>query len=211
MARYWLHNEPVLEAKNDGEEKDEPTTVRRLLDSGVAGEDLRYLLLATHYRKTLHLSAEALDGARRSRKRLDLFLERLSRVHQGESWADLPEHLTKLAGDVIAALDDDLNIAGALAVLFNFQRELNTRMDQGLLDEVGARAIMDRFREFDQVLGVMNFPLGTADAAIAAKLQAREAARQQQDWALADRLRQELEDQGFEVLDTPEGPVWRRK
>ncbi len=211
LARYWLHNEPVLEAKNHGEAEDEPATVRRLLDSGVAGEDLRYLLLATHYRKTLHLSGEALDGARRSRKRLDLFLERLSRVGQGESWADLPEHLTKLAGDFMASLDDDLNIAGALAVLFNFLREINTRMDQARLDEAGARAILDRFREFDQVLGVMNFPLGATDAAIAAKLQEREAARQQQDWALADRLRQELLDQGIEILDTANGPVWRRK
>jgi cysteinyl-tRNA synthetase len=211
VARYWLHNEPVLEAKINGEDKDEPATVRHLLDSGVAGEDLRYLLLATHYRKTLHISAEALEGARRSRKRLDLFLERLNRVRQGESWADLPEHLTKLAGDFMAALDDDLNIAGALAVLFNFQREINTRMDQGHLNEAGAQAIMDRLREFDQVLGVMNFPLAATDATIAAKLQEREAARQQQDWAMADRLRQELADQGIEILDTATGPVWRRK
>ncbi len=160
LARYWLHSEPVLEVKNDGDDAAEPATIRRLLDSGVAGEDLRYLLLGTHYRKSLHLSAEALEGARRSRKRLDLFLDRLSRVRQGESWADLPEHLAKLAGDFIAALDDDLNIAAALAVLFNFQREINTRLDQGLLDEAGAQLILNQFREFDQVLGIMNFPGG---------------------------------------------------
>jgi cysteinyl-tRNA synthetase len=211
LARYWLHSEPVLEVKTDEGAADEPATVRRLLDSGATGEDLRYLLLATHYRKTLHLSAEALESTRRSRKRLDQFLERLSRVQQGESWADLPEHLTKLAVDFIAALDDDLNISAALAVLFNFQREINTRMDQGLLDETGARAILSRFREFDQVLGVMNFPLTATDAAIDAKVQARETARQQKDWTQADRLRQELADQGIEILDTPTGTVWRRK
>ena len=83
LARYWLHSEPVLEAKPDNEGTAEPATVRRLLDAGVAGEDLRYLLLATHYRRSLHLSADVLDSARRSRKRLDLFLDRLSRVSQG--------------------------------------------------------------------------------------------------------------------------------
>ncbi len=211
LARYWLHSEPVLEAKKDGDDTAAPATVRRLLDDGVAGEDLRYLLLGTHYRKSLHLSAESLESARRSRKRLDLFLDRLSRLHQGEPWADLPEHLAKLLGDFVAALDDDLNIAGALAVLFNFQREVNTRLDQGQLDETGAQAILNQFREFDQVLGIMNFPQEDADAAIDAKVQARETARQQKDFAEADRLRRELADQGIEILDTAAGPVWRRK
>jgi cysteinyl-tRNA synthetase len=211
LARYWLHSEPVLEAKKDGDDTAASATVRRLLDDGVAGEDLRYLLLGTHYRRSLHLSAESLESARRSRKRLDLFLDRLSRLHQGEPWADLPEHLAKLLGDFVAALDDDLNIAGALAVLFNFQREVNTRLDQGQLDETGAQAILNQFREFDQVLGIMNFPQEDADAAIDAKVQARETARQQKDFAEADRLRRELADQGIEILDTAAGPVWRRK
>jgi cysteinyl-tRNA synthetase len=211
LARYWLHSEPVLEAKKDGDDTAASATVRRLLDDGVAGEDLRYLLLGTHYRRSLHLSAESLESARRSRKRLDLFLDRLSRLHQGEPWADLPEHLAKLLGDFVAALDDDLNIAGALAVLFNFQREVNTRLDQGQLDETGAQAILNQFREFDQVLGIMNFPQEDADAAIDAKVQARETARQQKDFAEADRLRGELADQGIEILDTAAGPVWRRK
>ncbi len=211
LARYWLHSEPVQEAKTDADDTAAPATVRRLLDDGVAGEDLRYLLLSTHYRKGLHLSAESLEGARRSRKRLDLFLDRLSRLHQGEPWTDLPEHLAKLLGDFVAALDDDLNIAAALAVLFNFQREVNTRLDQGQLDETGAQAILNQFREFDQVLGIMNFPQPDADAAIDAKVQARETARRQKDFAAADRLRRELADQGIEILDTAAGPVWRRK
>ena len=211
LARYWLHSDPVLELKNEGADTAEAATVRSVLDSGVAGEDLRYLLLGTHYRKTLHFSAEALESARRSRKRLDLFLERLNRVRQGESWADLPEHLAKLAGDFIAALDDDLNIAAALAHLFNFQREINTRLDQGLVDEAGAKLIVSQLQEFDQVLGVMNFAPAAADVDIDAMIQARETARRQKDFAEADRLRQELADQGIEILDTPNGPVWRRQ
>jgi len=211
LARYWLHNEPVLEAKNPGEATDKPVTMRSLLDAGISGEDLRYLLLTTHYRKTLHFSPEALEGARRSRKRLNLFVERLSRVRRGESWEDLPEHLAKLAGDVTSALDDDLNIAGALAVLFNFQREINTRMDQENLDEAGAQAIIKQFQEINQILGVMRFPQQADDAAIEAKLQAREEARRQKDWTTADRLRQELLAEGIEVLDTSSGPIWRRQ
>jgi cysteinyl-tRNA synthetase len=209
LARYWLHSEPVLEVKKD--QDDPPATVRRLLDGGTAGEDLRYLLLSTHYRRSLHLSGDALESARRSRKRLDLFLDRLSRHRQGEPWPDLPEHLAKLQGDFVAALDDDLNIAAALAVLFNFQRDVNSRLDLGQMDEAGAQAILNQFREFDQVLGIMNFPQETTDAAIDALVQARETARQQKDFAQADRLRQELANQGIEILDTAAGPVWRRK
>ena len=211
LARYWLHAEPVLAVKEGGAANDEPLTVRALLDAGVAGADLRYLLLATHYRKTLHISPEALESARRSRKRLDTFLERLSHVEPGEPWDDLGEHLTTLVGDVVAALDDDLNIAGALAAIFNFLRQVNSRLDQRRLDQDGAQAILQTFRELDQVLGVMNFPEAAADEAIAALVAAREAARQQKDWARADQLRQELASQGIEVWDTPTGPIWRRR
>jgi cysteinyl-tRNA synthetase len=132
-------------------------------------------------------------------------------VEPGEPWDDLGEHLTTLVGDVVAALDDDLNIAGALAAIFNFLRQVNSRLDQRRLDQDGAQAILQTFRELDQVLGVMNFPEAAADEAIAALVAAREAARQQKDWARADQLRQELASQGIEVWDTPTGPIWRRR
>ncbi|AEB08954.1 cysteine synthase [Desulfobacca acetoxidans] len=212
LARYWLHNESVLGVMAAAEESEGPTTVRRLFQTGVWGVDLRFLLLATHYRKTLHLSNEALDAARRSRRRLDLFLERLNRVNGGKPEGDLPERLARLESEFTAALDDDLNIAGALAALFNFQREINIWMDRGRLAEAEAEAIIDQFRQFDRVLGVMNFPTpAPTDAAIEEKLREREEARGRQDFARADEIRQELAVLGIEVLDTPTGPAWRRR
>ncbi len=211
LARYWLHAEPVLAVRDGEEGQEEALTVRSLLEAGVAGEDLRYLLLATHYRKTLHISREALESAKRSRQRLDYFLLRLSRVQGGGGWPDLAEHLATLEGDFVAALDDDLNIAGALAALFHFLRQANTRLDQGLLDEKGAQEILAVYRQLDQVLGVMQVPEEAEDAQIAALVAAREAARQQKDWPRADQLRQELAAQGIEVQDTPSGPIWRRR
>lgn len=210
LARYWLHAEPVLAVKEGNAANDESLTVRAFLDAGMAGADLRYLLLATHYRKTLHISPEALESARRSRKRLDHFLLRLSRLAGGAHWPDLTEQLTTLVGDFVAALDDDLNIAGALAALFNFIRQVNTRLDQGKLDQAGAQEILATMRQLDQVLGVMHFPEEPADERIATLVAARETARQQKDWTRADQIRQELAAQGIEIQDTPNGPVWRR-
>ncbi len=210
LARYWLHTEPVLTVRDKEGEPEMPLTVRALLEDGVSGEDLRYLLLATHYRKTLHISWEALESAKRSRQRLDHFLLRLSHVAGGAGWPDLTEHLTTLVGDFVAALDDDLNIAGALAALFNFIRQVNIRLDQGKLDQAGAQEILATLRQLDQVLGVMQFPEEAADERIAALVAARETARQQKEWARADQIRQELAAQGIEIQDTPNGPVWRR-
>jgi len=209
-ARYWLHLEQIQTAAEAPANGGLPT-VRELLNQGHRGEDLRTFLLATHYRKPLHFASASLENARRTRQRLDAFLERLEWVEGGEPYPELDQDLFQLRQDFIAALDDDLNIAAALAVVFAFSKRINTRIDQSRLDQAGAQAVLAKFRRLDQVLGVMNFPQAVSDAEVEAKLAARTEARRQRDWATADRLRQELLEAGIEVTDTPRGPVWHRR
>lgn len=211
LASYWLHSERILQDGRKLTDAQGPNMVRDLLDQGIRGEDLRYFLLATHYRKALHFSLASLKEASRARHRLDFFLDRLGRVHGDDNFPELEQLLFKLKKDFTAALDDDLNISQALAAIFTFLHRIHAVIDQGRLGPQGAQAILAKFQKLDQVLGIMNFPQPLADAAIDAQLQAREEARRQRDWARADRLRQELADQGIEVIDTPQGPIWRRR
>ncbi len=102
------------------------------------------------------------------------------------------------------ALDDDLNISGALGHLFDAIRESNRLMDQEQFTAADARALLNWWSKVNQVLAF------EADAAaippeIQALLDARELARKSKDWAGSDRLRDELAALGWEVKDTKEG------
>jgi cysteinyl-tRNA synthetase len=213
LAQAWLHCERVL---RDGRPLKEAgvVTVRDLADQGFRGEEVRFFLLATHYRKPLAVSTANLKAAAASRARLDHFLERLTLVSGSDrGLATVEERLFQLKKEVTAALDDDLNISRVLSALFALVGEFNGDIDRGALGHQAAAAILNRFQELDEVLGVMNLPKAPAapDAAIEALVGAREAARQRRDWPEADRLRDELAAQGVEITDTPGGPRWRRR
>jgi cysteinyl-tRNA synthetase len=211
LARYWLHSEQVLLAGRKLQEGQAQSTVRELLDQGYRCEDLRYFLLATHYRKPLHFSPELLENTGRTRRRFDFFLERLMRAQGKRHYPELEQELFQLNKDLTAALDDDLNISSVLSILFAFMRKMHALIDQDLLTQEDAQVILLKFQKLDQILGIMNFPQPKADAAIEALLREREEARKNQDWKKADGLRQELAKQGIEVIDTPDGPNWRRR
>lgn len=211
MARFWLHCDLVLKDGRPLREEGE-VTVRDLLHRGIKGEDVRYFLLATHYRKPLTFSEESLKAAARARARLDRFLERLSLATGSDNrLAQVEERLFRLKKDVVAALDDDLHISRALSAVFACVAELNLEMDQGRLGKDSALAVLSRFAELDEIFGIMNQPEPGHDAFIEARLAEREAARKRKDWGTADRIRAELAAQGIEVLDTPAGPRWRRR
>ncbi|MFW6112872.1 MAG: cysteine synthase [Thermodesulfobacteriota bacterium] len=212
LARFWLHGERVLRdgrpLKETGRE-----TVRELLEQGCKGEDVRFFLLATHYRKPLTFSDDTFKAAARARARLDHFLTRLSTVtaEDDTGLARVEEGLFQLKKDVVQALDDDLNISRGLSALFSLVGDLNVELDQGKLGRKGAHAVMTRLAEIDDILGVMNPPEAGRNADIEARLAEREAARQRRDWDTADRIRAELEDEGLEIIDTPAGPRWQRR
>ncbi len=211
LAAFWLNCEPVLK---DGRPPREPgeLTVRRLLQEGFRGVDVRYFLLATHYRKPLAFTPETLKAAARARARLDHFLERLSLLTGEDGQAPaVEERLFLLKKEVLAALDDDLNVSRALAAIFEAVSELNRELDRGRLGVTSAALVQSRFQELDDILAVMEPPHVLKDEAIEARLQEREEARRRRDFATADRIRRELWEQGVEVMDTPAGPRWRRR
>jgi len=211
LARVWLHCERVLKDGRPLKEED-AASVRDLLQGGFRGEEVRFFLLATHYRKPLAFSAANLKAAALARARLDNFLSRLTLV-TGAASADLgiEERLFQFKKEVTAALDDDLNISRVLSALFALAGEVNADIDRGRLGQAAAADVLSRLQELDEILGVMNFPQAFHDAAIEARLQEREEARKRKDFAAADRIRAELAGQGIEVTDTPAGPRWRRR
>jgi cysteinyl-tRNA synthetase len=185
--------------------------VRELLDAGYPARALRYSLISVHYRVALNHTDESLGAAAAAVERLDALVAALTayREDRGDD-PDLPILLSAARESFGAALDDDLGISPALAVLFDLVRELNRRIDDRLLSTADARRALELLRDLDQVLGVLPDADDALDAETMALLDARAAARAARNWAESDRLRDELAARGVAVEDTRDGQRWRR-
>jgi cysteinyl-tRNA synthetase len=190
-------------------------TLRDLLAQGYAPETIRYLLASVPYRKKLNFTFEGLQAAATSIERLRNYQLRLK---TGKFDKGLNPALVERANEAMKkfdeALDDDLNTAEALAAAFEFVRDTNSAMDKGdfQADNVeGALALLKRFDSVFDVLETSAAKSGLSDQEIDALVADRNTAKKARDFALADKLRQDLAAQGVIIEDTKEGVRWKRQ
>jgi cysteinyl-tRNA synthetase len=176
-------------------------TVRSLLAEGWSGREIRFWLLSVHYRKPVDFSAERLEEARRTLKRLDTCVATLRQLREGESYLELDQLLYDLKSGFVTAMDDDLNISAALAVIFKVVKQLNQLAHQGRMTVDQVPRVLEAFQAIDGVLRIFSFAPENIDPRAEALLRQRDAARKVKDWALADRLREELVFMGVDVHD----------
>jgi cysteinyl-tRNA synthetase len=211
FVNYWMHGRFLRWKEADrrmSKRSGEFLVVGDLVERGFDPLAYRYLCLTAGYRVPLTFSWEAMESAADSLRRLRENVWRLSdEIGDDDTPGQPPEALVERFKEAIA---DDLNIPGALAVMWEGLREANratvTAEKRGLLD-----AVLD----FDRVLGLRLSKAIDADAAalpndVAALIQQREAARAARDWEAADGLREAIQQHGYEIEDTPSGTRWRK-
>lgn len=210
FVKYWMHNGFVrINDEKMSKSLGNFFTVREILERYQA-EEVRYFILTSHYRSPLNYDDEHLDNARAA-------LTRFYTALRG-----LPESAVNNTGDYRqrfeAAMNDDFNTPVALAVLFDLVREINTLKNTDLPQAAGLGALL---KDLGSVLGILqgdaesylrgDTEAGALDeAAIEALVQQRVTAKQNKDWATADKIRDDLKEQGILVEDGPEGSSWRR-
>jgi cysteinyl-tRNA synthetase len=200
LAGYWLHCERVLvEGKKVADGDDLGIDV--LHQAGFTSREIRYWLLAGHYRKPLTYSLARLGLARKALKRLDACVKGLQHVTDGAPHPEIDQLNYDLKNGFIKAMDDDFNISGALAHLFVQVRRINRLVQEGRLDSPGAQRVLSVFHNIDRVLGVMAFDTAVEKDEVAALVEERRQARIKKDWARADALREQLSALGVEVHD----------
>ena len=216
FERYWIHSEFLLV---DGQKMSKSLgnyyTLRDVLARGFAPEAVRYLLASVPHRKQLNFTFEGLKSAETSVDRLRNFKLRLEK----EKFP--PGNNPKLAIRTAEAetkfsesLDDDLNVAEALAAVFEYIRDANVAMDAGDFQEENgavARAFLNRFDRIFDVLRPSTQRESLSDADVEAKIAARAQAKKARNFAEADRVRDELLQQGIILEDTKDGVRWKRK
>ena len=188
-------------------------TVREILKL-YKGEEIRYFVLASHYRSPLNYSDKLLDSARAA----------LSRLYNALRDLDIPETVdeTDPAFETFrAAMDDDFNTPEAIAVLFDLANQVN-RLRESDAKAAGEKAAV--LKKLANVLGLLEadpeafLQSGAGDAAdtagdaarIEALIEARKTAREEKNWAEADRIRDELDEMGVVLEDKDGKTVWRR-
>ena len=212
FVRTWLHCDHLrLGGAKMARRVGNIARVADLLAAGTSPRALRYALISVNYRQALEYTEASIEAASAAVARLDALVAALEAY--GEDRADAKDLGTELDGARArfeAALDDDLNVSAALAALFDLVRELNRRIADRTLSTADAALSLALLRELDTVLGVLSDPADDVPLGAADLLAARVAARAGRDWAVADRLRNELLALGIAVEDTRDGQRWRR-
>ena len=185
-------------------------------------EAIRLALLSTHYRSQLDLTEKKLKEAEGNIRKITDFRQSMDRV-KGKGRFDEVElsdsTLVNLSGmrpldfqaDFEKALDDDLNISEALSALYRTMREANKLKDEGDLGKDDAWHFVRQLEEFDKMLGILPEKEGEIDESVYEKIKEREDARLAEDWALSDKIRDELFEMGYILEDTPHGTIPKRK
>jgi len=210
FVKYWLHcAHLVVENKKMSKSLGNFYTLRDLLDKGHDPMAIRWVLLATHYRQPSNFSFEALDAADQSLRRIHDFRLRLNDVAgQGEP---LDQHVARCEEAFRFALDDDLNISGGLAAVFDFIRDVNKLIDADALGASGAQQALALLDKLNAVTGLFGGPAEeAAPQAVMDLVNERQQARRAKDFARADAVRDQLAADGWCVEDTPDGPRVKR-
>ena len=212
FVRTWLHCAFLqMAGRKMAKSAGNIARVDELLERGTPPRALRYALISVHYRMALAFSDESLAAAASAVERLDNVLAALdSYSEEREDDPSLDDVLANGRRSFEEALDDDLNVSGGLAAVFEVVRELNRRIGARSLSTADARRAADFLLDLDRVLGVMSAPTRKLESDVADLLEQRAAARAARDWAASDRLRGVLADHGIAVEDTRDGQRWRR-
>ena len=213
FVNYWLHcHHLVVDGEKMSKSRGNFYTLRDLLARGLDPVDLRFFLLSTHYRKMLNFTFDSLEQARASRQRiLDFVYELEHRTFPPGDQPEISELTEKMLEDFKNSLADDLNISAALAALFEFIREINSRLSRDLIKQADGARILAAVQELDRVLAILpekeEQPLPPE---ILSRIEARQKARKEKNFALADAIREELRQLGIILEDTKEGVRWKK-
>lgn len=213
FVKHWFHGAHILvDGKKMSKSLGNFFTLRDLKLNDARALRLFYLL--SHYRSETNFTLNGLKEAEKQIQRIDEFIQRLQNV---KSKAKKPFRSKLLLGrwnkELEKKLDLDLNTPEAIKHFFEITRQVNRFIEEEALDETAANDILSFFKQWNNVFPIFNFQ--TKKIMIPEEVQLlieeREKARITKDFTQADLIRKKIDEAGFIILDTKEGPVVREK
>ncbi|EGT5273545.1 cysteine--tRNA ligase [Clostridioides difficile] len=217
FSKYWMHNGYInINDEKMSKSKGNFFTVRdisKLYDL----EIVRFFMLSAHYRNPVNFSDEMLNQAKaglerlyNTKEKLEFTLSNLVESPLTEKEVELVKELDDFRQKFIDAMDDDVNTADAVSVIFELAKLINSNVDENSSLEF-AKKCLDEFNELTGVLNIVNKKNDTVlDKDIEELIQKRTDAKKNKEFQLADDIRQQLLDMGIVLEDTRQGVKWKR-
>ena len=217
FATYWMHNGFLnIDNKKMSKSLGNFFTVREISEKYDL-QVLRFFMLSAHYRSPLNFSADLMEASKNGLERILTCVEKLRDLEAKAS--DSPrtageqgnmEEADKLRGKYEEAMDDDFNTADAISAIFELVKLANTTADESSTREF-VSYMKTMIEELCDVLGIITEKKEEVlDSEIEEMIEARQQARKEKNFALADEIRGKLLDMGIILEDTREGVKWKR-
>lgn len=217
FAKYWLHGAFInVDNKKMSKSLNNFFTAREILEK-YDQEVVRLFMISGHYRSQINFTVEVLDAAKASLERMYNALNRLNgylgneNIELTDGEKTVIEELKGYKERFIEKMDDDFNTADGISVIFEMIRDVNIKINETSSQKLVQYAL-DLFIDLGSPLGIMQNPLGgSLEDEIEKLIEERNNARKNRDFALADKIRNDLMEQGIILEDTPGGVRWTRR
>lgn len=217
FANYWVHSAFVnVDNKKMSKSLNNFFTAREIL-SEYDADSIRFLMLSGHYRIQINFTKELLDSAKSSMERLYNCINNLENLKDevtkeimDKEEQDYLKSLDKYRERFIEKMDDDFNTADAISVLFDLTKDINNNININSSVELCERAEV-LIRELGKPLGILqNRMKKDLETEIQELIDKRQQARKDKNFALADKIRDDLKNRNIILEDTPQGVRWKK-
>ena len=212
FARYWMHN-GFLKINNEKMSKSLGNffTVREIAEKYPL-QVIRFFMLSAHYRSPLNFSADLVEASKNGLERILTAVDRLKSISGTEGEVDkaVADEMDAFVKKYEAAMDDDLNTADAISVIFELVKYANVNVTEEST-KATVELVLNTVTKLCDILGIITEKKKEIlDSDIEALIEERQAARKAKNFARADEIRDQLSDMGIILEDTREGVKWKR-
>lgn len=212
FARYWMHN-GFLKINNEKMSKSLGNffTVREIAEKYPL-QVIRFFMLSAHYRSPLNFSAELVEASKNGLERILTAVDRLKSINgtDGEVDKSVADEMDAFVKKYEDAMDDDLNTADAISVIFELVKYANVNVTEES-SKATVELVLNTIEKLCDILGIITEKKEEIlDSDIEALIEERQAARKAKNFARADEIRDQLSSMGIILEDTREGVKWKR-
>ena len=212
FARYWMHN-GFLKINNEKMSKSLGNffTVREIAEKYPL-QVIRFFMLSAHYRSPLNFSAELVEASKNGLERILTAVDRLKSINgiDGDVDKSVADDMDAFVKKYEDAMDDDLNTADAISVIFELVKYANVNVTEES-SKATVELVLNTIEKLCDILGIITEKKEEIlDSDIEALIEERQAARKAKNFARADEIRDQLSSMGIILEDTREGVKWKR-
>jgi len=206
FCNYWVHNAHLIV---NGEKMSKSLgnffTLRDLIKKGHNPNTIRYELLSTHYRQRLDFREKGMLEVKDTLQKFKELFIKLDNIKENKDNIETYKLIKIVNADFEKAMDDDLNIAGALSSIYIFIREINKITEK--ISKKDAEKIKESLLNFDKVLGIIDYQKEDIPEEIKQLAEERLKAKKEKDWNKADIIRDKIKEKGYQIDDTSDGYI----